>query len=96
MAISDHIASAVATTMQGISAFPANHPLHAGFCFGPAAVPAAQNAFDKADCVLAIGVRFGEIATGSFGGKMPEDLIHIDINPQVFDANYKTSYCHRR
>ena len=89
--ISEHIGSAVATTMQGISAFPANHPLHAGFCFGPAAVPAAQNAFNNADCVLAIGTRFGEIATGSFGGELPENLIHIDINPQVFDANFKSA-----
>ena len=87
--ISEQIGGAVATTMQGISAFPANHPLHAGFCFGPAAAPAAQNAFDHADCVLAIGTRFGEIATGSFGGKLPEKLIHIDINPKVFNANFK-------
>jgi len=91
IAISEHIASAVATTMQGISTFPANHPLHAGFCFGPAAAPAAKNAFDKADCILAIGTRFGEIATGSFGGQLPEQLIHIDINPQVFDSNFKSA-----
>ena len=91
IAISEQIGSAVATTMQGISVFPANHPLHAGFCFGPAAAPAAQNAFDNADCVLAIGTRFGEIATGSFGGELPESLIHIDINPKVFDANFKTA-----
>jgi len=91
IAISEHIGGAVATTMQGISAFPANHPLHAGFCFGPAAVPAAQNAFDNADCVLAIGTRFGEIATGSFGGQLPKNLIHIDINPAVFDTNFKTA-----
>jgi len=91
IAVSEQIGSAVATTMQGISAFPANHPLHAGFCFGPAAVPAAQNAFDSADCVLAIGTRFGEIATGSFGGELPNNLIHIDINPQVFDANFKSA-----
>ena len=89
--MSEQLASAVATTMQGISAFPANHPLHAGFCFGPAAAPAAQNAFDNADCVLAIGTRFGEIATGSFGGQLPENLIHIDINPDVFDANFKST-----
>jgi acetolactate synthase-1/2/3 large subunit len=89
--ISEQLGSAVATTMQGISAFPANHPLHAGFCFGPAAAPAAQNAFDNADCVLAIGTRFGEIATGSFGGQLPEKLIHIDINPKVFDANFKSA-----
>lgn len=91
IALSEHIGSAVSTTMQGISAFPANHPLHAGFCFGPAAAPAAQNAFNEADCVLAIGTRFGEIATGSFGGQLPENLIHIDINPQVFNANFKTA-----
>ena len=91
IAISEHIGSAVSTTLQGISAFPANHPLHAGFCFGPAAAPAAQNAFNKADCVLAIGTRFGEIATGSFGGQLPENLIHIDINPKVFNANFKSA-----
>ena len=91
VAISEQIGGAVATTMQGISAFPANHPLHAGFCFGPAAAPAAQNAFNNADCVLAIGTRFGEIATGSFGGELPENLIHIDINPDVFNANFKTA-----
>lgn len=91
IAISEQIGSAVSTTMQGISAFPANHPLHAGFCFGPAAAPAPQNAFNKADCVLAIGTRFGEIATGSFGTILPENLIHIDINPKVFNANFKTA-----
>ena len=91
IAISEQIGSAVSTTMQGISTFPANHPLHAGFCFGPAAAPAAQNAFDNADCVLAIGTRFGEIATGSFGGELPNNLVHIDINPQVFNANFKTA-----
>lgn len=91
IAISEHIGSAVSTTLQGLSAFPANHPLHAGFCFGPAAAPAAQNAFNKADCVLAIGTRFGEIATGSFGGELPEKLIHIDINPQVFSTNFRAA-----
>lgn len=91
IAISEQIGSAVSTTLQGISVFPANHPLHAGFCFGPSAVPAAQNAFNNADCVLAIGTRFGEIATGSFGGQLPENLIHIDINPQVFNTNFKTA-----
>ncbi|OUS31369.1 acetolactate synthase large subunit [Thalassotalea sp. 42_200_T64] len=90
VSIAEQVGAAVSTTLQGISAFPANHPLHAGFSFGPAAAPAAQNAFAKADCVLAIGTRFAEIATGSFGGTLPENLIHIDINPDVFDCNYKT------
>lgn len=91
IAISEHIAGAVSTTMQGISAFPANHPLHAGFCLGPAATPTVQNAFADADCILAIGTRFGEIATGSFGCEMPEKLLHIDINPEVFNVNFNST-----
>ncbi len=78
----------VATTLQGLSAFPANNPLHAGMSFGRAAVPAAENAFKNCDCMLAVGTRFSEIATGSFGVEPPRNLIHIDINPPVFNANY--------
>lgn len=78
----------VATTLQGLSAFPGQHLLHVGMGIGPAAVPAAENAFADCDVLLAIGTRFGEIATGSFGIKPTWDLIHVDINPAVFNANY--------
>jgi len=87
-AIAELLQAPVATTLQGLAAFPADHPLHAGFSFGASAVPAARNAFKNCDCLLAVGTRFGEIATGSFGVTVPENLIHIDINPAVFDANY--------
>jgi acetolactate synthase-1/2/3 large subunit len=87
-AISDLLSAPVATTLQGLSAFSAQHPLHTGMGFGPAAVPAATNAFKNCDCLLAIGTRFAEIATGSFGVDVPENLIHIDINKKVFNANY--------
>ena len=86
--IADLLAAPVSTTLQGLSAFPANHPLHTGMSFGPAAVPAATEAFEGCDCLLAIGTRFGEIGTGSFGVSVPENLIHIDINPKVLSANY--------
>lgn len=88
MEIAEFLNAPVSTTLQGLSVFPANHPLHTGMSFGPSAVPAAENAFKDCDCMLAVGTRFGEIATGSFGVKVPEDLIHIDINPKVFHANY--------
>jgi len=38
--------------------------------------------------MVAIGTRFSEIATGSYGTKVPENLIHIDIDPKVFSVNY--------
>lgn len=86
--IADFLNAPVATTLQGLSVFPANHPLHTGMSFGPASVPAAENAFKDCDCMLAVGTRFGEIATGSYGAEPPENLLHIDINPDVFSANY--------
>jgi len=86
--LAERLGAPVATTLQGLSAFPANHPLHAGFCLGRAAVPAVEKAFADTDCMLAIGTRFGEIATGSYGWTPPANLVHIDINPAVFGANY--------
>lgn len=86
--IAEYLAAPVATTLQGLSAFPANHPLHTGMGFGASAIPAAQKAFENCDCLLAVGVRFAELATGSYGMNIPENLIHIDINPAVFHQNY--------
>jgi acetolactate synthase I/II/III large subunit len=86
--IAERLGAPVATTLQGLSAFPGNHPLHAGFCLGRAAVPAAENAFRDCDALLAVGTRFAEIATGSFGYEPPANLVHVDINPAVFSANY--------
>lgn len=86
--IGESLGAPVATTLQGLSSFPANHPLHAGFALGPASVPASENAFRKCDCLLAVGTRFAEIPTGSYGYEPPANLIHVDINPRVFGANY--------
>jgi acetolactate synthase-1/2/3 large subunit len=87
-AIAEFLQAPVATTLQGLSVFSAAHPLHTGFSFGASAVPAARNAFADCDCMLAVGTRFAEIATGSFGVTVPQNLIHSDINPAVFNANY--------
>ncbi|MCK5679451.1 thiamine pyrophosphate-binding protein [bacterium] len=81
----------VATTLQGLSVFPADHPLHTGMGFGRHSVPAAENAFAGCDCLLAVATRFSEIPTGSYGVEVPANLIHIDINPEVFDQNYPTA-----
>ncbi len=86
--LADALGAPVATTLQGLSAFPANHPLHAGFALGPASVPASESAFRDCDCLLAVGTRFAEIPTGSYGCEPPANLIHVDINPRVFGANY--------
>ena len=91
IAIAELLGAPVSTTLQGLSAFPGNHRLHAGFALGPAAVPAVENAFRDCDALLAAGTRFAEIPTGSFGWNPPANLVHVDINPRVFDANYKAA-----
>lgn len=88
--IADLLGAPVSTTLQGKASFPASHKLHTGFGFGPNATPAGQKAFKNCDAMLAVGVRFSEIGTGSYGVTVPENLIHIDINPKVFDKNYPT------
>ncbi|WP_426415648.1 thiamine pyrophosphate-binding protein [Aestuariirhabdus sp. LZHN29] len=88
IAIAERLNAPVATTLQGLSAFPANHPLHTGMSFGPHSVPASQQAFADCDCLLAVGTRFGEIATGSYGMPVPEQLVHIDINPEALNNNF--------
>ena len=86
--IAEHLGAPVATTLQGLAAFPGSHPLHAGMGFGQAAVPSAENAFKNCDAMLAVGTRFAEISTGSYGAVPPEKLVHIDINPETLNANY--------
>ncbi|HEY7753472.1 MAG TPA: thiamine pyrophosphate-binding protein [Steroidobacteraceae bacterium] len=87
-ALADALGAPVSTTLQGLSSFPATHRLHAGFALGPAAVPAVENAFRDCDGLLAVGTRFAEIPTGSYGWDPPANLVHVDINPKVFNANY--------
>ncbi len=86
--IAELLGAPAATTLQGMSAFPGNHSLHAGMGFSRAAVPAAENAFRDCDCLLAVGARFSEIPTGSFGCRVPQNLIHIDICPESIGRNY--------
>lgn len=88
IALAELLDAPVATTLQGLSVFPNSHPLHTGMGFSEAAVPSAYEAFKDRDCLIAIGTRFGEIPTGSYGIKPPESLIHIDIDPDVFNKNY--------
>jgi acetolactate synthase-1/2/3 large subunit len=87
--IAELLGAPVSTTLQGMSAFPGNHPLHTGMGFSRAAVPAAENAFKSCDALLAVGTRFGEIPTGSFGAVVPEKLVHIDIDKAVLNRNCK-------
>jgi acetolactate synthase-1/2/3 large subunit len=77
----------IATTLGGRGVVPEDHPLSVGFGFGPAGTEIAEEIFRECDVVLAVACKFGEVATGAYGFKAPEKLIHIDINKEVLGKN---------
>jgi len=86
--LAETLAAPVATTIQGKGAFPETHPLWLWNGFGNAAPSFVRAIMDRCDCLVAIGCRFGEVATASYGLKPPANLIHVDINEEVFNRNY--------
>ena len=79
----------VATTISGKGLIPEDHPLAVGYGFGPSGTKIAERIFKKVDCLIDIGCKFGEVATGHYGMKVPKNLIHIDINPDHLDRHIK-------
>jgi acetolactate synthase-1/2/3 large subunit len=50
--------------------------------------PFVERLMKSCDCLLAIGCRFGEVTTAGYGIEPPENLIHVDIEPEVFNRNF--------
>lgn len=88
VALAERLDAPVASTFQGKGVFPESHPLSVWPGFGDAAPPFARSVFAECDGLLAIGCRFGEVATGSYGVKPPHPFVHVDIDPDVLNRNY--------
>ncbi|MBI4052278.1 MAG: thiamine pyrophosphate-binding protein [Elusimicrobia bacterium] len=86
--LAEKISVPVATTIQGKGIFPESHPLWLWNGLGASAPPFVRNIMKQSDCMVAIGCRFGEVATASYGFAAPKNLIHVDINREVFNRNY--------
>lgn len=88
IALAERLEAPVATTFQGKGVFPESHPLALWPGYGASAPAFAQKIAASCDATLAIGCRFGEVATGTYGAPPPGKLIHIDIDPAVPGRNY--------
>jgi acetolactate synthase-1/2/3 large subunit len=86
--LAERLQAPVATTFQGKGVFPESHPLFLWNGFGAAAPPFARRVAGQRNATLAIGCRFGEVATGSYGLTPPQPLIQVDIDPAVLGRNY--------
>ena len=77
----------VASTLMGLGAFPASDPLALGM-LGMHGTVAANYAVDRADLLLAVGVRFDDRVTGkleAFAARAR--IVHIDIDPAEINKN---------
>ncbi|HJR64941.1 MAG TPA: thiamine pyrophosphate-binding protein [Gemmatimonadaceae bacterium] len=84
----ERLESPVSTTYQGKGVVPETHPLFLWPGFGDAAPAFAREIARECDATLAIGCRFGEVATASYGLEPPEPLIHVDIDASVLGRNH--------
>jgi acetolactate synthase I/II/III large subunit len=91
VALAERLNAPVATTIQGKGVFPENHALWLWCGFGAAAPAFVQKAAASCDLTLALGCRFSEVGTGSYGLQPPGKLIHVDADPSVLGRNYPAS-----
>jgi len=77
----------VATTIMGIGAIPAEHPLSLRW-LGMHGTVYANYAVDKSDLLLALGVRFDDRVTGKVSEFAKHGtIVHIDVDPSEINKN---------
>ena len=87
----ERLEAPVSTTYQGKGVAPETHPLFLWPGFGDAAPAFVREIARECDATLAIGCRFGEVATASYGIEPPGPLIHVDIDAGVLGRNHETA-----
>ena len=90
--LADRLNAPVATTLEGKGVIDERHPLWLWCGFGAAAPPFVRKIAASCDLTLAIGCRFAEVGTGSYGLQPPGKLIHVDIDPAVLGKNYHADF----
>jgi acetolactate synthase-1/2/3 large subunit len=80
----------VGSTLNGLSAFPEDHPLSVGM-LGMHGNYAPNVNTNKCDVLIAIGMRFDDRVTGNVNTYARQaKVIHIEIDPAEIDKNIKT------
>ena len=81
----------VITTLQGIGAFPEDHPLSIGMP-GMHGWVHVNRAIQECDVLLNIGARFDDRVTGKASTFAPHaQVIHVDIDPSEIGKNVKVA-----
>jgi acetolactate synthase-1/2/3 large subunit len=79
----------IASTLLGLGAIPADHPLSLGM-MGMHGESWVNNAIQQADLLLAFGMRFDDRVTGNLASYAPHaKKLHIDIDPSEINKNVR-------
>ncbi len=79
----------IASTLLGLGAIPAGHPLSLGM-MGMHGESWVNNAIQEADLLLAFGMRFDDRVTGNLAHYAPNaKKIHVEIDPSEINKNVK-------
>lgn len=77
----------VASTLLGLSAFPADHPLYMGF-LGMHGNYACNKMMDECDVIIAIGMRFDDRITGDISKYATQaKIVHIELDKAEINKN---------
>ena len=87
-ALAERLGAPVVTTIEGRGSISEAHELSLGFRTDRML---GMEIFEEADVVFAVGTRFQNYATRVWTLPMPENLIHVDVDPGVIGRNYSAS-----
>lgn len=87
MAVAEKGDIPVAATLLGLSTMPSDHPLYKGLLGMHGNIGPNYNT-NRADVLVAVGMRFDDRVTGDVSRYAPQaKIIHIDIDKSEFDKN---------
>ncbi len=89
--LAELLGAPVGTTISGQGTIPDTHPLALGVVGSNGGTPPTRDVVAEADVVLFVGCRAGSVTTERW--RFPSSsakIVHIDVDPCVIGANYKT------
>ncbi|MEM2702900.1 MAG: thiamine pyrophosphate-binding protein, partial [Candidatus Bathyarchaeia archaeon] len=86
--LAEIVGAPVVTSIMGKGSISPDHPLYAGVANGNMGDELALKIVEESDLMLALGTRFSELGTGRWSLKVPETIIHVNIDENIFNKVY--------
>ena len=92
LALAEKLDAPVVSTLMGLGAFPASHPLFMGMVGMHGTATAARLCMES-DCIVALGARFSDrVALNREKFAQGKTVIHIDIDEAEIDKNINATH----